>query len=191
MEQRDQTAGLRIGDFEFDPRTGELERGDCRVRLQCQPARVLSALLERPGELIARDELQRAVWGDQTHVDFDQSLNFCIRQIRKALGDTARRPVYIETLPRRGYRLVAPVARKAPRMNSAGRSSRRLRRRGMLAAGLATTLLSGTVLGHELSRSPLHAEAVAWVHRLAGVDSESCPWSAAAGGGSDSTRPDS
>jgi TolB-like protein/DNA-binding winged helix-turn-helix (wHTH) protein len=79
------------------------------VRLQQQPAKVLALLLLRAGELVTRDEIRSAVWGQDTYVNFDQGLNFCIKEIRAALGDDADEPRFVETLPRRGYRFVAPV----------------------------------------------------------------------------------
>jgi eukaryotic-like serine/threonine-protein kinase len=100
---------FRFGIFELDPRGGELWKAGVRTRLQPQPARVLSLLVSRSGELVTREEIQREVWPEGTFVDFEQSLNFCIRQIRTALGDQAATPRYVETLPRRGYRLLVPV----------------------------------------------------------------------------------
>ena len=79
------------------------------VRLQPQPLKVLVVLVERAGELVTREELKQALWGEATYVDFERGLNFCISQVRAALGDSADAPVYIQTLPRRGYRFVAPV----------------------------------------------------------------------------------
>jgi DNA-binding winged helix-turn-helix (wHTH) protein/WD40 repeat protein len=100
---------LRFGPFELDTRTAELRRAGARVKLQLQPARVLALLASQPGRLHTREEIQQQVWSDGTYVDFEQSLNFCIRQIRAALGDHAGTPRYVETLPRRGYRFIAPV----------------------------------------------------------------------------------
>lgn len=100
---------LRFGVFELDPRTGELRRSGALVKLQQQPFKVLALLVGRPGELVTREELRREIWGGDTYVDFDQGLNFCIKQIRTALGDQADTPRYVETLPRRGYRFIAPV----------------------------------------------------------------------------------
>ncbi|MGE0453350.1 MAG: winged helix-turn-helix domain-containing protein [Vicinamibacteria bacterium] len=102
---------VRLEDFTLDLETGELVRGDARVKLQHQPFRVLAALVERPGQLVTRDELRARIWGSDTHVDFEQGLNFCVRQVRAALGDDALSPRFVETLPRRGYRLVAAVQR--------------------------------------------------------------------------------
>src|SRR5262245_53300482 len=89
--------------------SGELRRGNRLVRLSPQPTRVLIALVGKANELVTRDELRTLLWGDQTFVDFDQGLNFCIKQIRGALGDDADNPRFVETVPRRGYRFIAPV----------------------------------------------------------------------------------
>jgi DNA-binding winged helix-turn-helix (wHTH) protein/TolB-like protein len=100
----------RFGIFTFTPSTGELRRGDVPVRLQAQPAKVLIALIARAGEIVTRETLQREIWGDGTHVDFERGLNFCIAQVRTALGDAAEAPRFIETVPKQGYRFIAPVA---------------------------------------------------------------------------------
>ncbi len=97
---------LRFGVFEMDLRSGELRRNGTVVRLQPQPFKVLALLADRPGEVVTREEIQSSVWAAGTFVDFEQSLNFCIRQIRAALGDSALHPRFVETLPRRGYRWV-------------------------------------------------------------------------------------
>ena len=99
----------RFGVFDFDPATGELRRDGVQVKLQPQPARVLAILTARPGEVVSRDELRQLVWADGTFVDFERGLNFCVAQIRSALGDSAESPRFVETLPRRGYRFIAPV----------------------------------------------------------------------------------
>ena len=99
----------RFGQFEFDAATGELTRGGTPVRLQPQPARVLALLVERAGTIVTRDEIRSHVWGQETFVDFERGLNFCIAQIRSALGDTADSPRYVETIPKRGYRFIAPI----------------------------------------------------------------------------------
>jgi TolB-like protein/DNA-binding winged helix-turn-helix (wHTH) protein len=101
---------VRFGDFTFDPATGELWRDDRRVPLQPQPSRLLELLLNKPGELVTRDEIRAALWGAETHVDFERSLNFCVARLRSALRDNAAEPRYIETIPTRGYRLIAGVA---------------------------------------------------------------------------------
>jgi DNA-binding winged helix-turn-helix (wHTH) protein/TolB-like protein len=100
---------IQFGLFDFDPGTGDLSRDGRPVRLQRQPARVLALLTALPGELVSREQLRQQVWGDGTYVDFERGLNFCIAQIRAALGDSADSPRFVETLPRRGYRFIAPV----------------------------------------------------------------------------------
>jgi DNA-binding winged helix-turn-helix (wHTH) protein/Tol biopolymer transport system component len=107
-------ARLCFGDFELDPRSATLLRGGRRVRIQPQPLRVLTILVERAGDLVPREELRDAVWDQATFVEFDQGLNYCIRQIRAALGDDATRPIFIETVKKRGYQFVAPVERIVP-----------------------------------------------------------------------------
>jgi TolB-like protein/DNA-binding winged helix-turn-helix (wHTH) protein len=105
---------LRFAGFELDARSFELRRDREPVRIQQQPARVLVLLARRAGELVTREEIQREIWGDSTFVDFDQGLNYCIKQVRVALGDQADTPRFVETLPRRGYRFLVPVERVTP-----------------------------------------------------------------------------
>jgi DNA-binding winged helix-turn-helix (wHTH) protein/TolB-like protein len=100
---------VRFGTFELDPRSGELHRNGRRVPLQGQPAQVLCHLVSRPGELVSRDDLRRAIWADDTFVDFDTALNVAINKVRQALQDSAATPRFIETVPRRGYRFLADV----------------------------------------------------------------------------------
>ena len=107
-------APVRFGEFELDLRTGELRRNGTPLGLQPQPARILAVLVNRAGEIVSRQELVQEVWGSKTFVDYDQGLNFAIRQIRSALADDAEHPRYLETLPRRGYRFTATVTRGKP-----------------------------------------------------------------------------
>jgi TolB-like protein/DNA-binding winged helix-turn-helix (wHTH) protein len=100
---------VTFGVYEFDPETGELCRNGRPVRFQRQPALMLAALVAQPGEIVTREALQAAIWGADTHVDFERGLNFCAGQIRSALGDSAASPRFLETIPRRGYRFIAPV----------------------------------------------------------------------------------
>ena len=95
---------LRFATFEVDLRAGELRKQGNRVKLQDQPFQVLAVLLQRPGEVVTRDELRSRIWPQDTFVDFDNSLNTAINKLREALGDSADSPRFIETLPRRGYR---------------------------------------------------------------------------------------
>ena len=100
---------IRVGDFVVDPRSGELRNGTGRQSLSAQPLHVLLALAERPGELVTRDELRARLWPADTYVDFEHGLNAIVKRLRDALGDSAEAPRYIETVPRRGYRLIADV----------------------------------------------------------------------------------
>ena len=100
---------IAFGEFAAHLRSAELFRSGAPVKLQLQPFCVLSALLRRPGELVTREELRREVWGDHTAVDFEHGLNFCIKQVRAALGDNANHPSFVETLPRRGYRFIGRI----------------------------------------------------------------------------------
>jgi TolB-like protein/DNA-binding winged helix-turn-helix (wHTH) protein/Tfp pilus assembly protein PilF len=99
----------RFDRFELDLRTAEIYKEGKRIKLQEQPCQVLALLIERPGELVSREELQKRLWPNETFVDFDHGVNIAINKLRDALGDSAERPRFIETLPRRGYRWVAPV----------------------------------------------------------------------------------
>jgi DNA-binding winged helix-turn-helix (wHTH) protein/tetratricopeptide (TPR) repeat protein len=98
-----------FGSFEVDFRAGELSKQGRRIRLQDQPLHVLSALLEHPGQVVTREELRQRLWPGDTFVDFDHGLNNAINRLRDVLGDSAETPTYIETIPRRGYRFIAPV----------------------------------------------------------------------------------
>ena len=100
---------LRFDNFELDVRTGELRKHGVRLRLQGQPLQVLAALLKSAGDVVTREELRAEIWTTDTFVDFDHSLHNAIARLREVLGDSAERPRYIETLPRRGYRFIAPV----------------------------------------------------------------------------------
>ena len=100
---------VRFGLFDFDPKAGQLNRKGVRVRLPQQPLQVLRVLVERPGEIVTREELQRLLWSSDVFVDFDHGLNKSIQKLREALGDSADSPRFIETIPRTGYRFIAPV----------------------------------------------------------------------------------
>ena len=106
-------SALCFGSFEFDPKTGELRKHGLRVKLQGQPVEMLTMLLEDPGQVVTREALQKRLWPANTYVDFEQSLNAAIKRLRAALGDSADAPLFIETLPRRGYRFIAPVTQPA------------------------------------------------------------------------------
>ncbi len=120
---------VRFGVFELDPQVGELRRSGRRVALQPQPLAILQALIERPGEVVTREELRRRVWTNGAYVDFDRSLNKAIVKLRDALGDDADSPRYIETLPRRGYRFI-PLPEAHAHMDGASQAQ------GALTAGM-------------------------------------------------------
>ncbi len=103
-----------FGTFSFDDATLELTREGRRVALEPQPARGLARLLTAAGTLVARDEMREAIWGSDTHVDYDRGLAYCVGQIRAALGDSGENPRFVQTLPKRGFRFVAPVSAPAP-----------------------------------------------------------------------------
>jgi Tol biopolymer transport system component/DNA-binding winged helix-turn-helix (wHTH) protein len=105
---------FRFGIFELDCRSGELRKRGIRVHLQDQPLQILIMLIERPGELVTREEIQTRLWPSGTIVEFEHSIGTAIKKLRQALGDDAGTPRYVETLPRRGYRFIAPVENSAP-----------------------------------------------------------------------------
>ncbi len=120
-------SNLRFGDFDADFRTQELREQGVRVKLPQQSFQILQMLLERPGELVTRDELRQALWPGDTFVDFDHGLNNSIKRIRDALGDSADTPRYIETLPRLGYRFIGNTDVAAPPVRSSASAGEVLR----------------------------------------------------------------
>jgi len=100
---------LRFGAFELDREAQQLRRAGVLLRIQPQPFKMLAVLASRAGQVVTREEVRYELWGDETFVDFEQGLNYCVRQIRSVLGDEAQTPRYVETVPRRGYRFIAPV----------------------------------------------------------------------------------
>jgi TolB-like protein/DNA-binding winged helix-turn-helix (wHTH) protein/tetratricopeptide (TPR) repeat protein len=140
---------VRFADFDFDMRTGELRRNRTSLKLQPQPAKVLALLVSRPGEIVTRQDLAQQVWGSETFVDFEQGLNFAIRQIRSALEDDAEHPQFLETLPKRGYRFTASVSGAAlPQIEIPAPSLAPLppRRRLLLRYGLAFMTIAAAAL---------------------------------------------
>src|SRR5688572_27100982 len=113
---------VRFGLFQLDKHTRELLRSGRRIRLQEQPFRVLCMLLERPGDLVTREELCQRLWPGGTFVDFEDGLNAAVKRLRSALGESSENPVFIETIPRRGYRFIAPVTLTEPAVEAASAS---------------------------------------------------------------------
>lgn len=137
------TKRLRFGVFDFEPASGELRREGIPIRLQAQPAQVLGVLLENAGAVVSREALRQAVWGGGTHVDFDSGLNFCIAQVRSALGESAESPVYIKTVPKRGYQFIAPVSVAEEAVLPPAAVPARSRRAVLLAAGASVAGFAG------------------------------------------------
>ena len=156
---------LCFGDFSFDPATGELTRGTVVERLAPQTAQVLRLLIERPGEVISREEFRHRLWPDTT-VEFDQGLNFCIRQLRIALDDDAVSPRYIETLPRRGYRFRAAVIAREQTLalpHGTARVESRHPRRSWTIAAIAIAVVTGGVIAWASHRASTAAPILAIV----------------------------
>src|SRR6266850_4154413 len=100
---------VRFGSHEVDLRAGELRRSGVKVKLEGQPLQILALLVERPGQLVTREELRQRLWPGRTIVDFEHSINAAVKRLREALEDSAETPRFVETLPRRGYRFIHPL----------------------------------------------------------------------------------
>jgi TolB-like protein/DNA-binding winged helix-turn-helix (wHTH) protein len=134
---------LRFGVFELDPQAGELRKKGMKIRLQGQPVEILAMLLQRPGETITREELQKKLWPADTFVDFEQGLNNAMKRLRASLDDSAENPHFIETLPRHGYRFIGSVNGSKQTRAAEGNTTRSIRLRALgavavlaIAAGL-------------------------------------------------------
>lgn len=152
---RGASAIIRFGAFELDLVNAELRKSGVRIRLHDQPYRILSVLLQNPGQLVTREELQKAVWTDETIVDFEHGLNSAIAKLRETLGDSASHPRYLETVPRRGYRFIAPVEvierqRDTERVEAADSRARTAARSGTAGRawryGVIAAVVTGAVL---------------------------------------------
>src|ERR1700735_494058 len=111
MDQATSQPVLKFGPYLVDLQAGELRKFGSRVRLQEKPLQLLAALAERSGQVVTREELHRRLWPDDTFVDFETGLNTAVSKLRDALSDSADKPRYIETIPRRGYRFIVPIER--------------------------------------------------------------------------------
>ncbi|MBV9226142.1 MAG: PD40 domain-containing protein [Acidobacteriaceae bacterium] len=153
---KQQRPAFRFGVFELNPNTRELRKNGVKLKLQEQPLQILLLLLERPGEVVTRDEIHRRLWPENTYVDFDNAINSAVRKIRDALGDAADNPRFIETVARQGYRFIAPVIAPAPvpPLRSPG-DDRRQRRfpmdrwRWALVAGVLVLVIGAWILYKE------------------------------------------
>jgi TolB-like protein/DNA-binding winged helix-turn-helix (wHTH) protein/Flp pilus assembly protein TadD len=146
----------RFGRFELNGLTGELRKDGLRVKLQDKPFRMLEALLERPGELVTREELRERLWPADTFVDFEGSLNTAVNKVRSALGDPAESPRFVETLGRRGYRFIAPLEARGPidALASVPVAGQSRRPRALLAVGTAIGLVAALSVLAFRARSP-------------------------------------
>jgi TolB-like protein len=148
----------RFGLFEADLTAGELRRQGTKVRLAAQPFEVLAMLVARPGDVVTREDLRQRLWPADTYVDFDHGLNAAVNKLREALGDSAGAPRYVETLPRKGYRFIAPVhngdnASAVPALEPPARRRRAPSRRALVAAGAAVLLALGALAQRRLAPS--------------------------------------
>ena len=146
MEPTRHTSVVRFGTYEVSFRTGEVRKAGMRIRIQQQPMKLLEILLERPGEVVTREELRGRVWTSESFGDFDQAVNIAIGKLRSTLGDSAENPRYIETVPKRGYRFIADV--------SFVDADARPKKPESAAADLGTPELKQTLPGAELADAP-------------------------------------
>jgi TolB-like protein/DNA-binding winged helix-turn-helix (wHTH) protein len=148
---------LRFGSFELDIANGELRKGGVLVKLQSQPFELLSLLVGRPGQVVSREEIRQELWGDETFVDFDQSINFCVNKVRDALDDDPQKPRYIETVPRKGYRFVAAIVESGPEPAQAAPTRRP---RWLVLAGVALLLVAIALAARTAIESKLGTKAI-------------------------------
>ena len=150
----------RFGVFEFDDETKELRKNGRAAALEPQPARALAVLLSRAGDVVSREELREAVWGKDTHVDFDRGMAYCLSQIRTAIGDSGDNPRFIQTIPKRGFKFIAPVT-PAPLPHAAAKSD--VSRRwviGLAIAGLTALVLTAFALFFVRDEEPARSRVV-------------------------------
>ena len=148
--QPQSAAHLNFGPFEADIQAGELRRNGIRVRLSGQPFQILLILLAHPGEVVTREQLREEIWAETTFVDFEHGLNAAMNKLRRALGDAAEKPHYIETLPRKGYRFIAPIAGLAamvPSVDSAQISPARRQPRSLWILGFSAIVAIAAAAG--------------------------------------------
>ena len=137
---------VRFGAYEVDLRSAELRKSGVKVRLTGQPFQILAILLEQPGELVTREELQKRLWPADTFVDFDRGLNAAINRVREALGDSAENPRFVETLPRRGYRFIGQVERAEQANSTESQASVNGQKDGIAGRGWKIGIAVGSVI---------------------------------------------
>jgi Tol biopolymer transport system component/DNA-binding winged helix-turn-helix (wHTH) protein len=141
---------LRFGAFELDPEGAELRKHGLRVKLQDQPLKILIALLERPGEIVTREDLRERLWGANTFVDYEHGLSAAVNRLREALADSPENPRFVETMARRGYRFIAPVDDTSRAVSGAGEPPKR---RSRAVLGIAVAVLAAAAAGLWSTRS--------------------------------------
>ncbi len=165
---------IRFAAFEVDPQSGELRKHGLRIKLQDQPFKVLVALLDKPGEVVSRDELRERIWGNDTFVDFNHGLSAAVNRLRDALCDSAENPRYVETVARRGYRFVAPVE-GAPQPATQTGASQQSRRKQIWAVFASLTAVGLVGAGLWQVRRPAAARPPHVVQVTTLIGSETMP----------------
>jgi DNA-binding winged helix-turn-helix (wHTH) protein/Tol biopolymer transport system component len=155
MEITDKQKTVRFGVFEADLAARELSKRGRAIRVQEKPFQILTLLLERPGQIITREELKRKLWGDGTFVDFERGLNTAVKKLRLALGDSTESPIFIETIPRRGYRFVAPISYNQSDNEVPQDSGLPLAERSTENSHESTTRSGAEILSRFLKKKPL------------------------------------
>ena len=169
VEASPQPRIVRFGPYEADLSTGELRRDGSKIALQEKPFQVLAVLLMRPGELVGREELRSRLWPSDTFIDFETGLNTVVRKLRQGLDDSAEEPQYVETLPKRGYRFMAPVAfewASGPRDGSGSPEQVTAEATSSLPMAAAMATIGAAHAGRRRARWRLHA---AWLAAVIGV----------------------
>jgi DNA-binding winged helix-turn-helix (wHTH) protein len=156
----------KFGGFVVDVRAAELFRGGKKIKVQQQPMQVLLALLERPGDMVTREELREKIWPADTFVDFEHSLNTAIKKLRQALGDRANKSKFVETLPRRGYRFVAAVEASVPAVPA---TSAKLQKAGGLEGKVFSLVAED---GTECVLAPLDSKSFEEWRKLAALNDD-------------------
>ena len=168
MNTREPIAGVfRFGVFELDPHTGELRRNGVKLKVASQPLQILQVLLEHPGELVTREQLRDRLWASGTFVNFDLGLNSAVRKLREALDDSAESPRFVETLPRRGYRFIAPVS--VSTATPVDRPSEPLPLAAAPRIPRRAQIAGGTVFAIVITAGILMSEPRWWFRSLAGL----------------------
>jgi DNA-binding winged helix-turn-helix (wHTH) protein/TolB-like protein len=169
----------RFGIFEFESDTAELRKNGRAAALEPQPAKALALLLSRSGDVVSREQIREAVWGRDTHVDFDRGLAYCLSQIRSALGDSGDNPRFVQTIPKRGFKFIAPVTSDAPASIAPAAASqpqpppRRGRTaRDLMDARLAVIIMAAIVIGGLALVSSLRSDSRHTVIAVSVFDNE-------------------